>query len=371
MNKINNKAKLGILLGFIVVSLLFTIPDKYGNQVSVSSEQNSLDLKSSEFSINTSDYVTFVGPPIDTAPPYNLTNFRIFIDDSDPNYNWSKTAAENVWLTGSGVPGDPYIIENLYINAHGVGGGIQISRSTKHFIIRNNWITNSGKLEYNAGILLYDTVENGIIENNLITYVRKGFYTEHTCRNITARSNYLLSDHTTAGFGTAFKVTWSNDISLINNIAINFYSAGRFNENDGLTISKNYLENTIWSEDSIVAPIDVQNTDNSIITYNGMGGVYTNSPTFVHIVSGSGNIVFNNSQTITVPDLDISGLQTQDTTTSLMVFSDSHDNLIAHNFKAVKSGAASQQIPGFDFTLLLVIIGISSVIILMIQHKKH
>ncbi|HEC39942.1 MAG TPA: hypothetical protein ENI29_17015, partial [bacterium] len=43
------------------------------------------------FLIFFSDYITFVGPPIDTSPPHNNTNFRIFIDDADPNYNWSKT----------------------------------------------------------------------------------------------------------------------------------------------------------------------------------------------------------------------------------------------------------------------------------------
>ena len=46
----------------------------------------------------------------------------IYINDDDPNFNWSKTAADNDWCSGSGTYSDPYIIENLYINANGYGG---------------------------------------------------------------------------------------------------------------------------------------------------------------------------------------------------------------------------------------------------------
>ena len=31
----------------------------------------------------------------------------IFIDDINPNYNWSKIASENFWCTGSGTLNDP------------------------------------------------------------------------------------------------------------------------------------------------------------------------------------------------------------------------------------------------------------------------
>jgi len=34
---------------------------------------------------------------------WDLTGSPIFIDDSDPNYNWRKTAAESDWCSGSGL----------------------------------------------------------------------------------------------------------------------------------------------------------------------------------------------------------------------------------------------------------------------------
>ncbi len=318
--------------------------------------------------MNISDYVTFVGPPINTTPAPYINNFRIYIDDADPNYNWSKTSSENSWLTGSGTPGDPYIIENLFIDADRDGGGIRIVRSTKNFIIRDNWINNSGPNEYNSGILLKDTVENGIIENNLITYVHKGINLEIFCSNITIRNNYLLSDHSTAGNSRSLQVTMSNDITIIGNVAIDHYHGVLFIKNENITFSRNYIRNDIWGEDYIVSPVDLRFSNNTKITYNGFGGAYTQSRTFVFMGNGSGNVIFNNSQTITITQsvLGISGageLQIQASDTSC------NNNYIAHNFKFVLS--SSQNIPGFDLTLLIGITGIAFIVVLMLQRKKH
>ncbi|MFX0059664.1 MAG: hypothetical protein ACFE8J_15305, partial [Candidatus Heimdallarchaeota archaeon] len=40
----------------------------------------------------------------------------ILIDDANPVKNWSKTAADNDWCSGSGIYGDPYLIENVTIH---------------------------------------------------------------------------------------------------------------------------------------------------------------------------------------------------------------------------------------------------------------
>ena len=345
----------------------------YESQVRVSSEQDFPDLKSSGFSMNVSDYVTFVGPPINTTA---TKVFRIFIDDADPNYNWSKTASENAWVTGSGTPGDPYVIENLYLNAQGVSGGIRISRSTKNFIIRNNWINYSGVNEFDNGILLYDTVENGIIEDNLITYVRKGIVLLFSCSNITVSGNYLFSDHTTAGYGRPIYVSNSLNATIVDNIAINFYSGFQFIRNENITFSRNYITNTIWGAEFSASPIDLRYSNTTTITFNGFGGAYTQSTRFI-VMTGvnTGNVVLNNSQTLAQPDLEISGgegLQMQTLGASLLTLTNSHNNYIAHNFKfEISESGSSQEIPGFDLTLLIGIIGITSVIIFILQRKKH
>jgi parallel beta-helix repeat protein len=96
---------------------------------------------------------------------WNLTGSPIFIDDSDTNYNWSKTAAENDWCSGSGSWTDPYVIENVTIDGQGSGNCIEIKNSNTYFIVQNCSIYNSGSPLGNAGIKL-DIVDNGKIINN-------------------------------------------------------------------------------------------------------------------------------------------------------------------------------------------------------------
>ena len=52
---------------------------------------------------------------------WNLTGSPIIINDLQPDYNWSKTAAENGWCSGSGSWSDPYVIEDVLID--GLDGG--------------------------------------------------------------------------------------------------------------------------------------------------------------------------------------------------------------------------------------------------------
>ena len=64
--------------------------------------------------------------------------------------------------SGSGTADDPYVIENLLIDASG-SHGIWIENTTKHFIIRNCVVENGGGTHW--GIYLKN-VRNGRIENN-------------------------------------------------------------------------------------------------------------------------------------------------------------------------------------------------------------
>jgi len=93
---------------------------------------------------------------------YNLTGSPIYIDDTDPNYNWSKTVVDNEWCTGSGTPLDPYIIEDIYINRTGIDTpSITIKNSKSYFIIRNCTIYRS------YGIYLKNVSHGNLIENYL------------------------------------------------------------------------------------------------------------------------------------------------------------------------------------------------------------
>lgn len=121
---------------------------------------------------------------------YNLTGSSIFIDDSDPNYNWSITEAENDWCSGSGTWNDPFIIENVTIDAQNPFNNetvildyknlflnmsknstscITIQNSNVNFIIRNCTFCNSGVRMVDCGIKLINVNNSQIINNSLIS----------------------------------------------------------------------------------------------------------------------------------------------------------------------------------------------------------
>jgi parallel beta-helix repeat protein len=91
---------------------------------------------------------------------------RIVIDleDSDSDNDWDDAPC-----TGAGVPGNPYIIEDLEIDCAGTGSGITIIHSDAYFIIRDCLIYDSSSSGNYAGIDLRD-VENGRIIRNNISY---------------------------------------------------------------------------------------------------------------------------------------------------------------------------------------------------------
>ena len=76
------------------------------------------------------------------------------------NNNWSQTAQTYPWCSGSGTLIDPYIIENVIINARNSGSCILIENSVSdYFIIRNCTLLNSsqGSTDKEAGIKLVNT----------------------------------------------------------------------------------------------------------------------------------------------------------------------------------------------------------------------
>lgn len=109
-----------------------------------------------------------------------LQKSLIFIDDSNPNYNWNKTASDFDWCSGKGTVEDPFIIKDVILNAQNSGCCILIKHSSVYFRIENCIILNSSfgalindKAEFLpwnviAGIVLED-VKNGIILNNEIS----------------------------------------------------------------------------------------------------------------------------------------------------------------------------------------------------------
>ena len=119
------------------------------------------------------------------------------------NLNWT-VANETDWCSGSGTWGDPYLIENMVINASAspTGAGIFVENSTNvYFTIRNVTIfettngirlenTNNGAIINNSlsdnldsGISLVNCVNNTISRNKLINNGVQGIHLEWYCND--------------------------------------------------------------------------------------------------------------------------------------------------------------------------------------------
>lgn len=92
-----------------------------------------------------------------------VASIGIYDNNIPPGYNWSKTAQDNDWCSGSGTQNDPYIIENIIIDGGGVAPCIYVGYSSVYFIIKDCILINS----YLSGITL-DNCSNGQIIDNEI-----------------------------------------------------------------------------------------------------------------------------------------------------------------------------------------------------------
>ena len=98
------------------------------------------------------------------------------------NNNWTDTKNAGI-CTGEGTESNPYILQNLIINASGIGNVIHIENTIERFIIEDCTILNSGGDFHDSGIQLYN-VSNGRFINNVISDNTHGMYIT-SCLNLT------------------------------------------------------------------------------------------------------------------------------------------------------------------------------------------
>ena len=199
---------------------------------------------------------------------WNLTSGPIYIDDSDPNYNWSKTAFENKWCSGSGNWADPYIIENVTIDGQGSGSCITIRDSNSFFIIRNVTVYNAGTVDYDAGIKLENTTNGALANNNCSNNGYYGILLHFNSKNniisgntvnnndwdgirLSSSSSYNTISGNTANYNTyhGILLSYGNNTTILSNTA-NYNTYGiRLYSSSSNTISENtacYNSNGIY-----------------------------------------------------------------------------------------------------------------------------
>ena len=115
---------------------------------------------------------------------YWSTNF-IHVDG-----NWSHTVSNYSWCSGDGSWNNPYIIENVTIDAFTspTGNGIFIENSKADFFIIKNCMIQNAIMVMGYGIILKNT-DNGTLVNNTCSFNGGGIQLNNNCNNNTISGN--------------------------------------------------------------------------------------------------------------------------------------------------------------------------------------
>ncbi|NVM31801.1 MAG: right-handed parallel beta-helix repeat-containing protein, partial [Candidatus Helarchaeota archaeon] len=198
---------------------------------------------------------------VNVSSIYGFHRLRIAQNADFPKYNF----------TGNGTQGNPWLIENWYINAFG-GNGIHISDTTDYFIAQNNTIFGG-----NYGIFLRN-VMNGRLINNTV-------YSNENGINLTSSSGNILINNTVydntnpSGTSVGIALTYSDG---------NWFEDNNVYGNDGAAV---YGGLGFWLYTS-----DSNTLLNNHIHHNlGTGVLFTQLSNFNNL---TGNQIYSNSGTI-------------------------------------------------------------------------
>ncbi|MFX0098028.1 MAG: PKD domain-containing protein [Candidatus Hodarchaeota archaeon] len=145
--------------------------------------------------------------------PSNMTTFHPPITI---NGNAELVAFPN--KTGNGTSGNPYVIENLTIDAGGVGSCIEINNTSIPLVISNCTVSNSSAQGWpnpDAGIKLYNCSNVTIIGCNSFNHPYFGIFLHYSSRN-TLMGNFLNSN-----IGIGINLDHSSNNLLMDNLATN------------------------------------------------------------------------------------------------------------------------------------------------------
>ena len=197
---------------------------------------------------------------------WDLTSDPIYINDLNPSSNWSKTAANNDWCSGSGTWNDPYLIENVTIDGLFSGSCIWIENSQVPFILRNCTFINNGRGAggSDAGIR-FNNVSNGYIENNTISLNEfRGISILDGSKNNTLYNN-IVNNNSYQGL---YLKSSSNNNTFIENTFNYNYDGGWYVSSSFNTFTGNYISHTL---DDFTREITIAGPNN-----NFLGNIFEN-----------------------------------------------------------------------------------------------
>lgn len=182
--------------------------------------------------------------------------------------------------TGSGTPMDPYIIEDLIIDAEESGDCIYIGYSNVNFVIRNCTVSKAGPNWDNGGIKL-DNCQNGFLINNTCSF-NLGEQTDGihllSSSKITLFNNKLISNWYGIYLGYSFTINVSENKLNDNYVGMRIYNS-----------DKNiFANNTV--NNSKFAGIFIYESDENYIFGNS---AFSNRDAIPLLESNSNNILEN------------------------------------------------------------------------------
>ncbi|MHA1147879.1 MAG: NosD domain-containing protein [Promethearchaeota archaeon] len=115
-------------------------------------------------------------------------------DDGGGDFQWNDAYIKLAFCSGSGTVQDPYIIEDIDINANNASDGLYIADShLKYFIIRDCDFYNSTTDPNSAGLRIVH-VSNGTITRNNCSYNNKFGISMGDCHNMTLVDNIITNN---------------------------------------------------------------------------------------------------------------------------------------------------------------------------------
>ncbi|MFX1399468.1 MAG: NosD domain-containing protein [Promethearchaeota archaeon] len=251
--------------------------------------------------------------------------------------NWSDADGKG-WFSGDGSFGNPYVIENVTIDATGspTGCGIFINNSKNdYFIINKCTVYNAGSTWDDAGIKLENTNNGTLTNNNCSNNNWVGICIKNDCDNNTISGNAANEN---INYGIYIRIDCNNNtvsgnivnknnlqgIRVANNCNNNTISGNLVNKNsNGIRVTNNCNNNTISGNlvndnfgsgismytscdsntivgNTIICDVwellKIDNCDDNTIVGNFLVSFYTiPGSEYIQVgLSGSGNLIYYN-----------------------------------------------------------------------------
>jgi len=206
----------------------------------------------------------------------------IFINDTNPNYNWSKTEKENSWCSGNGTYENPYIIEDISINGGYQHSTIKIINSMKYFIIRNCSLDNG--YHFDCFNLEIKNVSNGLINNN-------SFSNAVIEISVQDASNLTFSTNSFDGMGAQFEIGSLSNVNasnFMNNTFKNYEIGIEIGDSNRIMITNNSFTDT--TNEMGIPPLTLSSCSNSSLLNN----TFSNNPLSLKIIDSNQISIISN-----------------------------------------------------------------------------